>query len=259
MAAPAGKRLANKIALVTGAGSGFGRAIATRFASEGCKVLVSDVNVQGAQETAEMINKPDLTHVLQFDVTSQPAWTSAVKEVESRFKGPLSILVNNAGWAYKNRPTLEVEEEDFDKVFEINVKSVFHSIPAVMPSLRRAEGGGSIINISSIGSVRPRPGLVWYNASKAAVTNATLGLAAEYGPLGVRVNAIAPLLSGTGLFEQFVGVPHTPENVKKFVEAVPLGRLTDPMDVANTAVWLGSDEGAFVTGQNIVIDGGKGI
>lgn len=141
--------------------------------------------------------------------------------------GRLDILINNAGWAYKNKPTLDVTPSEFDRVFSINVKSIFHSIPAVIPSLRRA-GGGSILNISSIGSERPRPGLVWYNASKACVTNVTKGLATEFGPDGIRVNALAPLLSGTGLFEQFVGVPHTPENVSKFVEAVPLGRLTDP-------------------------------
>ncbi|KAF2167525.1 hypothetical protein M409DRAFT_54123 [Zasmidium cellare ATCC 36951] len=250
-------RLANKVALVTGAGSGFGRAIATRFANEGCKVLVSDVNEDGARETAEKIGKSDSTHVMKFDVTSEGEWKRAVGEVENKW-GRLDILINNAGWAYKNKPTLDVTTPDFDRVFTINVKSIFHSIPAVIPSLRRA-GGGSIINISSIGSERPRPGLVWYNASKAAVTNATRGLAAEYGPDGIRVNALAPLLSGTGLFEQFVGVPHTPENVKTFVEAVPLAGLTDPEDVANYALYLSSDEGAFVTGQNLVIDGGKGI
>ncbi|CAF9928644.1 MAG: hypothetical protein GOMPHAMPRED_005192 [Gomphillus americanus] len=254
---PPALRLANKIAIVTGAGSGFGRAIATRFVQEGAKVLVSDVNESAARETASKIGRDENTFVLKFDVTREEDWREVVSEVEKKW-GVLDILVNNAGWAYKNRPTLDVTEADFDRVFNINVKSIFHSVPAVVPSMSKA-GGGSIINISSIGSARPRPGLVWYNASKAAVTNASLALAAEYGPQGIRVNAIAPLISGTGLFEAFAGVPYTEENIKGFVAQVPLGRLTDPLDVANAALFLASDEAAFVTGQNLVVDGGKGI
>lgn len=143
----------------------------------------------------------------------------------------------------------------------MNVKSLYLSVQAAIPSLKKNEehAGGSIINISSIGSVRPRPGLVFYNASKAAVSNATKGLAAEFGPSQIRVNAIAPLLCGTGLFENFVGVPYTPENVAKFVTQVPLGRLTETSDVANAALYLASEEGRFLTGLNLEVDGGKGI
>ncbi|KAB8748947.1 hypothetical protein FH972_026498 [Carpinus fangiana] len=254
MAAKEG-RLAGKVAIVTGAGSGFGKAIAIRFAQEGANVLVGDINLDGATATTK--EGPSTMKALHMDVTSAPAWKEAVETCLSEWKH-LDIVVNNAGWSYKNRPTLEVTEEEWQRCFDINVKSVFHSIPAVVPTMK-ANGGGSIINISSIGSERPRPGLVWYNATKAAVSNASKALAAEYGPDNVRVNAICPLLSGTGLFEAFVGVPFTEENVQKFVGQVPLGRLTDPVDIANMALFLASDEGAFITGQNISVDGGKTI
>lgn len=138
------------------------------------------------------------------------------------------------------------------------MKSIFWSVAAAVPELKKV-GGGSIINISSIGSSRPRPGLVWYNSSKGAVSNATKGLAAEYGPDNIRVNAVCPLLSGTGLFESFVGVPFTEENVTKFVAQVPLGRLTEPLDVANAVLFLASEEGKFCTGVLLDVDGGKTI
>ena len=166
--------------------------------------------------------------------------------------------MNNAGASYKNKPTAEVTEEDFDKCFTVNVKSVFHSIAAAVPALEE-RGGGAIINVASIGATRPRPGLVWYNASKGAVANATKGLAAEYGPKQIRVNGLLPLLSGTGLFETFVGVPFTEENVKNFLGNVPLGRLTDPTDVAKAALFLASDDGRFITGVNMEVDGGRGV
>lgn len=155
----------------------------------------------------------------------------------------------------------------------VNVKGIYFSIPAVIPAMQET-GGGSIINIASIGAMRPRPGLVWYNASKAAVANvcssyhpyaesnlvqATKGLAAEYGKNNIRVNALCPLLSATPLFESFVGVPPTKENIDKFLFNVPLGRLTDPDDVANMCLYLGSDEGKFVTGVNLEIDGGRAV
>jgi len=252
-----GSRLEGKVAIVTGGASGFGKAIATRFAQEGCRVLISDLNESGAESVASSLNVGDKVTSMKMDVTQESHWQSAVKKVVEAW-GRLDIVVNNAGTTYKNKPTLEVTSDDFDRVFTVNVKSIFLSVQAVVPQMQKNKGG-SIINISSIGSVRPRPGLVWYNSSKGAVTNATKGLAAEYGPDNIRVNSIAPLLSGTGLFESFVGVPDTPENRKQFVANVPLGRLTDPMDVANTALFLASEEGAFITGVNMEVDGGRAI
>jgi len=245
---------------VTGAGSGFGAAIAERFAEEGCAVMMTDIDLEALRIQAERLSeRHGSTRVVytQLNVTDAKDWSRAVQACFDLGK-TLDICVNNAGTTYRNKDTLSVTEEEFGRVFDVNVKSIFHSVRAVVPVMK-AQGGGSIINISSIGSVRPRPGLVWYNSSKGAVTNATKGLAAEFGPANIRVNAIAPLLSGTGLFESFVGVPDTPENRAGFTANVPLGRLTDPLDVANAALFLASDEGRFVTGINMEVDGGRAV
>ncbi|KIW66268.1 hypothetical protein PV04_08467 [Phialophora macrospora] len=249
-------RLANKVAIVTGAASGFGLATVRKFIEEGAKVVAADLNEQGLQKA--FTDAAD-THValVTANVTSSADWQKIVDLAVSKFGG-LDILVNNAGTSYKNKPTLEVTEDEYDRVFAVNVKSIFLSVAAAIPALKN-RGGGAIINVASIGAMRPRPGLVWYNASKGAVANATKGLAAEFGKDQIRINALCPLLSGTGLFETFVGVPYSEENMKKFLFNVPLGRLTDPKDVANVAAFLASDEGKFVTGVNLEVDGGRAV
>jgi len=249
-------KLANKVAIVTGAASGFGLATVRKFIEEGAKVVAADLNEQGLQKAyAESAG----SHValITANVTSSADWQKIVDLAVSKFGG-LDILVNNAGTSYKNKPTLEVTEEEYDRVFAVNVKSIFLSVAVAVPALQ-SRGGGAIINIASIGAMRPRPGLVWYNSSKGAVANATKGLAAEFGKDQIRVNALCPLLSGTGLFESFVGVPYNEENMKKFLFNVPLGRLTDPKDVANVAAFLASEEGKFVTGVNLEVDGGRAV
>ncbi|OJJ53839.1 hypothetical protein ASPSYDRAFT_50585 [Aspergillus sydowii CBS 593.65] len=249
-------RLANKVAIVTGGGSGFGAAIATRFAEEGGKVIIADINEAGGQSVAAQ----DPANIIfqKVDVTSPADWKAVIETAVSKF-GRLDVLVNNAGTSYRNKPTLEVTEAEWERVFNVNVKSIFHGSQAVIAKLLEQGNGGSVINISSTGANRPRPGLVWYNASKGAVSNATKGLAAEYGPHNIRVNTVAPLLSGTGLFSMFTGMEDTEENRQKFIGNVPLGRLTDPADVANMCLYLASDEGAFVNGTEMVVDGGKCI
>jgi NAD(P)-dependent dehydrogenase (short-subunit alcohol dehydrogenase family) len=157
------------------------------------------------------------------------------------------------------QPTADVTVQEFEDVFNINVKSIYLSIQEIIPILLSRNSGGSIINIASTGSSRPRPGLVWYNATKGAVKNATKGLAAEYGPRQIRVNSISPLLTSTALFEQFVGVKDTPENRKQFVAQVPMGRIGEVDDVARVCVFLASDDSKFITGENIKVDGGKCI
>jgi len=141
----------------------------------------------------------------------------------------------------------------------VNVKSIFFSIGAFVPKLLEEKRSGAIVNIASIGATRPRPGLVWYNASKGAVWNATKGLAAEYGPHGIRVNSVCPLLGGTGLFETFTGVADTEENRKQFLGNVPMGRLCEARDVADACLFLASDEARFITGTCLEVDGGRGI
>ncbi|RMD44449.1 hypothetical protein DV735_g744, partial [Chaetothyriales sp. CBS 134920] len=239
-----------------GAASGFGLAVTRKFLQEGAKVVASDVNTEALEANMAALSSPNVA-TITANVTSADDWKAMVDFAETKFGG-LDILVNNAGTSYRNKPTLEVTEDEFDKTFAVNVKSIFLSVPAAVPALKR-RGGGSIVNIGSIGAIRPRPGLVWYNASKGAVANATKGLAAEFGKDGIRVNAVMPLLSGTGLFETFVGVPLSDENMKKFLFNVPLGRLTDGTDVANAATYLVSDEGQFVTGVNLEIDGGRAV
>ncbi|KAG0649087.1 Toluenesulfonate zinc-independent alcohol dehydrogenase [Hyphodiscus hymeniophilus] len=251
-----GTRLAGKVAIVTGGGSGFGEAISKRFAEEGCKVVVADMDPVGGERVAA--THPKSMHFIKMNVTKEEDWEACLENTVDKF-GRIDICVNNAGTSYKNKPSAEVLEDEFDKVFAVNVKSIFHSSRHFIPNLINQGEGGSMINIASIGATRPRPGLVWYNSSKAAVANATRGLAAEYGANNIRVNSVCPLLSGTGLFSTFVGVPFTPENVQNFIGAVPLGRLTDPTDVANYCLFLASDEAKFITGTCLEIDGGKGI
>jgi len=197
-------------------------------------------------------------HFIKTNVALEADWENLMENTLAKW-GRMDILINNAGTSYKNKPTIDVTEDEFDKVFAVNVKSIFHSARHFIPNLINQGEGGSIVNIASIGATRPRPGLVWYNASKAAVTNATKGLAAEYGDKQVRVNSVCPLLSATGLFETFVGVPPTEENFKKFLFNVPLGRLTHPTDVANYCLYLASDEAKFITGTCLGVDGGRGI
>ncbi|EKD17784.1 uncharacterized protein L3040_002153 [Drepanopeziza brunnea f. sp. 'multigermtubi'] len=251
-----GRRLEGKVAIVTGGGSGFGEAISKRFAGEGCKVVVADLDPVGGERVANF--QPRSMSFISTDVAKEVDWENLLENTLDKY-GRVDILVNNAGTSYKNKPTAEVTGDEFDKVFAVNVKSIFHSARHFIPNLINQGEGGSIINIASIGATRPRPGLVWYNASKAAVTNATKGLAAEYGEKQIRVNAVCPLLSVTGLFETFVGVPPTEDNVNKFITQVPLGRLTHVTDVANYCLYLASDEAKFVTGTCLEIDGGKGI
>ncbi|KAL4804936.1 hypothetical protein BDV18DRAFT_23174 [Aspergillus unguis] len=249
-------RLSNKVAIVTGGGSGFGAAIATRYAAEGAKVVIADINTAGGDAVAA--KSPENIISLKVDVTSADDWAAVVDTTVKKF-GRVDILVNNAGTSYRNKPTMEVTAAEWERVFNVNVKSVFLGSQAVIGNFIEQGQGGSVINISSTGASRPRPGLVWYNASKGAVSNATKGLAAEYGPHNIRVNTVSPLLSGTGLFSMFTGMEDTPENREKFVGNVPLGRLTDPNDVANMCLYLASDEGSFINGTDMVVDGGKCI
>ncbi|KAF3479402.1 2,5-dichloro-2,5-cyclohexadiene-1,4-diol dehydrogenase [Arthroderma uncinatum] len=219
-----------------GGGSGFGAAIAIRYAQEGAKVIIGDINVDGGEKVAS--NNPSSISFQKMDVTSPEDWKAILDLATSKY-GKVDILVNNAGTTYKNKPSDEVTLSEFERVFNVNVKSIFLASQSFIPLLIKQGHGGSMINISSTGAQRPRPGLVWYNASKGAVSNATKGLASEYGKYQVRVNNVCPLLSGTGLFEMFTGIPDTPENRQKFIDNVPLGR--------------------FINGGDFVVDGGKCI
>ncbi|KAF2127302.1 3-ketoacyl-reductase-like protein [Dothidotthia symphoricarpi CBS 119687] len=251
-----GGRLEGKIAIVTGAGSGFGAAISLAFIAEGAKVLVCDINVAGGEAT--VANNPSALAFHQMDVTKPSDWDATMSAVTAKW-GRCDILVNNAGWSYKNKPTDQVTEEEFQRCFDINVKGVFFGCQAWVKQAVDRKEGGVIINIASVGATRPRPGLVWYNASKGAVWNATKGLAAEYGPHKIRVVSVCPLVTATGLFSAFTGMEDSPENRAKFTSNVPLGRIGEVEDVAGVCVFLASEEARFITGVNLEVDGGRCI
>ncbi|KAL6354276.1 hypothetical protein LRP88_11602 [Fusarium phalaenopsidis] len=221
-----GLRLAGKVAIVTGGGSGYGEGIARRFASEGAKVLIADVNERGGSSVAKAM--PNSMSFFKADVGEQEDWRRLVEAAKSRY-GRLDCLVNNAGTTYHNKPTSSVTEADFDKCFRVNVKGVYFGSQVFIPELIKQGEGGTMINVASVGATRPRPGLVWYNASKGAIWNVTKGLAAEYGVNNIRINSVCPLLGGTGLFEAFSGQPDTPLNRANFISnhgiPVPRGKL----------------------------------
>jgi 3-oxoacyl-[acyl-carrier protein] reductase len=191
------------------------------------------------------------------DVTKRADIEASVKNAVDAF-GRLDIVVNNAGWTHRNKPILEVSEEEFDRLYAVNVKSIFLMTHAAVPVMSR-QGGGSIINIGSTAGIRPRPGLTWYNASKGAVNLGSKSMAVELAPLKIRVNCVAPVMGETGLLEAFMGLPDTPENRAKFVATVPLGRLAKPIDVANACLYLASDDAEFITGTILPVDGGRTV
>jgi 3-oxoacyl-[acyl-carrier protein] reductase len=248
-------RLRGKIALITGAGSGFGEGIARRFAAEGARVALLDVRMDQACRVAEAIGGEALA--LEADVSSGEAVTQAVERTTDAFGVP-DIVVNNAGITHRNRPLLEVDEAAFDRIFAVNVKSIFNMVRAVVPRMRD-NGGGVMLNVGSTAGMRPRPGLTWYNASKGAVNLVSKSLAVELAPWRIRVNALCPVMGVTGMLSDFMGVDDTPENRARFLATIPLGRLSQPEDIAAAALFLASDEAAFITGIELPVDGGRTV
>jgi 3-oxoacyl-[acyl-carrier protein] reductase len=248
-------QLNKKIAIVTGAGGGFGEGIAQAYVREGARVIVADINGEAAKRVASALG----AHASAFtcDVTRADQVQALVSHCVATFGIP-DIVVNNAGTTHKNRPMLEVDEAMFDKVFAVNVKSIFHMTRAVVPLMRQNKHG-VILNIGSVAGIRPRPGLSWYNASKGAVNVLSKSMAVELGPENIRVNAICPVMGVTGLFEDFMGLPDTPTNRAKFVATIPLGRFAQASDVAAAAVFLASDAAEFFTGLEMPVDGGRTI
>jgi 3-oxoacyl-[acyl-carrier protein] reductase len=191
------------------------------------------------------------------DVASGDQVRAAVAFCVGQFGVP-DIVVNNAGTTHRNRPMLEVDEAEFDRIYAVNVKSIYLMTHAVVPLLR-AKGRGVIINIGSTAGIRPRPGLTWYNGSKGAVNVLSKSMAVELAPSGIRVNVICPVLGETGMIEDFMGMPDTPENRSKFLATIPLGRLSRPSDIASAAVYLASDASEFITGIELPVDGGRTV
>lgn len=248
-------RLHGKVAIVTGAGGGFGEEIARRFAAEGARVVLADLRGEAAGRVARELGEAAVA--VQADVGEADDVRRVVDRAREAFGTP-HILVNNAGTTYRNQPSLDVDEAEFDRVFRVNVKSIYLFARAVVPMMRDA-GGGVILNVGSTAGIRPRPGLSWYNASKGAVNLLSKSLAVEFAPWKIRVNAICPVIGETGLLEAFMGEPDTPETRAKFIATIPLGRMSRPADIAAAALYLASDEAEFVTGIELPVDGGRTV
>ena len=247
-------RLKDKTAIVTGAGSGFGKGIAIRFAKEGAKIGVIDINAEAAREVASQIGNS--AFAMEADVSIDGDVSRMVQEALDRW-GQLDILVNNAGTTHRNQPMTEVTEEEYERIFAVNVKSVYLSARHVVPVMKK-QGFGVILNVASTAGVRPRPGLVWYNTSKGAMMTATKAMAIELAGEKIRVNAINPVAGETGMLHLFMG-EDTPEKRAQFISSIPLGRLSLPEDMANAALFLCSDEAEMITGLCMEVDGGRCI
>jgi 3-oxoacyl-[acyl-carrier protein] reductase len=250
-------RLKDKVTIVTGAGSGFGQGIARRFAEEGAKLIVNDINKQGGERvTREIRDAGGSAEFFQADVTRDADWSRLVQAADKAFGG-LDIVVNNAGWTHRRKAYLEVTEEEFDKVYAVNVKSVYLSARHALPAFRK-RGGGCLVNIASTAGLRPRPGLTVYNSSKGAVILMSKSMAGEFGPDKVRVNCVNPVFSpDTALSADFAGGAVTPEAKAAFLATIPLGRFSTPLDVANACLYLASDEAAMISGTCIEVDGAR--
>jgi 3-oxoacyl-[acyl-carrier protein] reductase len=245
-------RLQGKVALVTGGASGFGQGIAELFAREGARVAIADLNEQAARKVAATMSNDALA--VRCDVSRRGDVDAAVKATVERFQ-TIDILINNAGTTHVRRPMLEVDEAEFDRVMAVNVKSIFLFAHAVVP-LMREKKSGVIINIGSTAGIRPRPGLTWYNASKGAVNLLSKSMAAELAPDGIRVCAVAPVISETPLFASFLG-GDTPELRAQFRASIPMGRFATVADIANAVLFLASDDASFLTGNVLEVDGGR--
>jgi 3-oxoacyl-[acyl-carrier protein] reductase len=250
--------LPGKVAVVTGGGSGFGAEICRKFAAEGAAVTVLDIDDGAGRRVADEIGAahPGRARYIRCDVSRRDEVAAAVREVVAA-EGRVDAYVNNAGVTHRNQSMLEVSEEWFDRIFAVNVKALYLSALELVPVFR-AQGGGVVVNVASTAGIRPRPGLTVYNASKAAAILFSKSMAVEFAPDNIRVNAVCPVAGETPLLAEFMG-GDTPELRAKFAQSVPLGRLSQPRDIANAVAFLSSDEAAFITGVALEVDGGRCI
>ncbi len=250
-------RVKGKSIIVTGAGGGIGEGIAKRLAAEGAHLIVNDINAKLGETVVGQIKAAGGTASFFAADVTQSADVAALVQSAVKLYGKLDVMVNNAGWTHRNQPALDVPEDEFDKCYAVNVKSIYlatiHAVPVF-----RANKGGVFINIASTAGVRPRPGLTWYNGSKGAAITTSKSLAAELGPDNIRVNCINPVFNpDTGLSASFAGGPVDEERKAKFRASIPLGRFSTALDVANAALYLASDEAAFISGVCIEVDGAR--
>jgi 3-oxoacyl-[acyl-carrier protein] reductase len=247
-------RLAGKIAIVTGAASGFGAGIATKFVAEGAKVVVADRDGDGAARVAASLG--DHACAVRADVTQRADVQAMVACALGRFAG-LDVLVNNAGMGHVPQPLEDLDDDDFDRILAVNVKAIYLAAREVVPRFK-AQKKGVILNVASTAGVSPRPRLTWYNASKGWVITATRSMAVELAPFGIRVCALNPVAGETPMLKTFMG-EDTPEMRAKFLATIPIGRFSTPEDLGNAAAFLCSDEASMITGVAMEVDGGRCI
>src|SRR6266446_2049887 len=252
-------RFDDRTVIGTGAGSGFGEAIATRFAREGARVVLADVNEENGRRVASAIAAEGGTARFVRTDVSRSAEVKAMIDLAVSAFGGLDVLVNNAGFSHRTMPLWELPEEEYERVFATNVRGVYLGCKFAVPVMKE-RGGGVIINTASIGAVAPRPGVTAYNATKGAVLTLTRGLAVEVAPFKIRVNAVSPVAAETGFVRTAIGVDTFPDEIRRQVIAtIPLGRLSEPRDVAAAVLFLASPEAEFLTGVCLPVDGGRSI
>ena len=245
-------RLKNKIAIVTGGGSGFGAGIVKKFIQEGAKVVVADINLENAKKVA--IDTGGFA--VEVDVSNSLSFKNLVDKTLEKF-GKIEIMVNNAGITHLPNSMENISEAEFDKIFAVNSKSVFFSAKYLVPKMTSI-GGGNILNVASTAGISPRPNLSWYNATKGWMISATKAMAIELASKKIRVNAIAPVAGETPLLKSFMG-GDTPEKREKFLSTIPIGRFSTPNDMGNAACFLCSEEASMITGVVLQVDGGRCI
>ena len=250
-------RLKDKVAIVTGGGSGFGEGIVRRFAAEGAKVVVNDINVAAGERVAAAVKQQGGQAIFVKADVAKVAEVKAMVKATLDAYGRVDIMINNAGYTHRNQSMMNVDETMFDRIFAVNVKAIYLAALEVIPVFRK-QGGGVILNTASTAGLRPRPGLTLYNASKGAAITMTKSMAVEFAPDKIRVNCLCPVAGDTPMLADFMG-GDTPENRAKFKASVPLGRFSMPEDIANAALYLCSDEANFITGTAFEVDGGRCI
>lgn len=247
-------RLQGKKAIVTGGASGFGSGIVRTFVDEGARVIIADQNLAGAKQLSDELGDRVIAH--EVDVSDSSSIAALAHMAEQQF-GIVDILVNNAGIGHKPQPLESLPEDEFDRLFAVNAKSVYLTALHIVPGMKRA-GCGAILNVASTGGVSPRPNLTWYNASKGWMITATKAMAVELAPMKIRVNAINPVAGETPLLATFMG-EDTPEVREKFLASIPMGRFSTPADIGTAAAFLCSDAADMITGIAMEVDGGRCI